>query len=277
MVSLKIDPLKKPAHSRRSAAERSGRDDKRSAVGRAECIRNRTRQRWSTAPATPSGGRRFLVALTGDLHHLGTMRVLKSKLHASASAGQHDLFGESPGLPEGFFYHPDLITPEEETELVRQLEMLPFQAFDFHGHLANRRVVGFGVRYAYDRRQVVDAPPIPAFLLPLREKVAAFAHGLPGEFAQMLINEYRPGAGIGWHCDKPHFEDVAGVSLLARCSFRLRRKNGNRWDRRAIVLHPRSAYLMTGPARTDWEHSIPPLEAHRYSITLRTLRAQRPS
>ena len=201
------------------------------------------------------------------------MQRLTSKVPGFATAGQRDLFGASHEYPEGFFYHPDLITLEDETELAQQLEILPFQAFDFHGHLANRRVVGFGLRYDYDRRQVVDAPAIPQFLLPLREKVAAFAHRPAEAFAQVLINEYRPGAGIGWHRDKPHFEDVAGVSLLARCSFRLRRKNGSRWDRQTIVLDPRSAYLMTGPARTDWEHSIPPLEEHRYSITLRTLRA----
>ncbi|AEH87459.1 2OG-Fe(II) oxygenase [Mesorhizobium opportunistum WSM2075] len=199
--------------------------------------------------------------------------MFKSKTPGSSSL-QHDLFGAVDDLPEGFRYQPGLITPREETELARQLGALPFQAFDFHGHLANRRVVGFGLRYDYDRREVVQAPAIPDFLLPLREKVAALARRPAEAFAQVLINEYRPGAGIGWHRDKPHFEDVAGVSLLAPCSFRLRRKNGTKWDRRTIVVEPRSAYLMTGPSRTEWEHSIPPVDLHRYSITLRTLRSQ---
>ncbi|RUZ71224.1 alpha-ketoglutarate-dependent dioxygenase AlkB [Mesorhizobium sp. M7A.F.Ca.US.006.01.1.1] len=201
------------------------------------------------------------------------MAIPKSKTLGSGSPGlQHDLFGAAGDLPEGFLYQPELIAAQEETELARHLEDLPFEAFDFHGHLANRRVVGFGLRYDYDRRQVVEAPPIPDFLLALREKIAVLA-GRPTEaFAQVLINEYRPGAGIGWHRDKPHFEDVAGVSLLAPCSFRLRRKNGTKWDRRTIVVEPRSAYLMTGPSRTEWEHSIPPVDLHRYSITLRTLR-----
>ncbi|MER8631021.1 alpha-ketoglutarate-dependent dioxygenase AlkB [Mesorhizobium opportunistum] len=201
------------------------------------------------------------------------MSMFKSKTPGSSSL-QQDLFGAVDDLPEGFRYQPGLITPREETELARQLGALPFQAFDFHGHLANRRVVGFGLRYDYDRREVVQAPAIPDFLLPLREKVAALARRPAEAFAQVLINEYRPGAGIGWHRDKPHFEDVAGVSLLAPCSFRLRRKNGTKWDRRTIVVEPRSAYLMTGPSRTEWEHSIPPVDLHRYSITLRTLRSQ---
>ena len=200
----------------------------------------------------------------------------KPKTAGRTVALQPDLFGAADELPEGFVYQPELITPEEGTELARHLESLPFQAFDFHGHLANRRVVGFGLRYDYDRREVVEAPPIPGFLLPLREKVAALARRPATAFAQVLINEYRPGSGIGWHRDKPHFEDVAGVSLLAPCSFRLRRKNGTRWDRRTIIVEPGSAYLMTGASRTLWEHSIPPLAEHRYSITLRTLRSQYP-
>ena len=192
---------------------------------------------------------------------------------AAAFTRQDDLFGGQDDWPEGFRYRAELITADEEAELVRELAHLPFQAFDFHGHLANRRVVGFGLRYDYDRRAVVEAPPIPDFLMPLRDKVAAFADRPAAAFAQVLINEYREGAGIGWHRDKPHFDAVAGVSLLAPCSFRLRRKNGTKWDRKTIALEPRSAYLMAGSARDEWEHSIPPLSAHRYSVTLRTLRA----
>jgi alkylated DNA repair dioxygenase AlkB len=199
----------------------------------------------------------------------------RSTLRSASTAeavGQDDLFGRQDDLPEGFRYQPNLISAEEESELVRELQNLPFQPFDFHGHLANRRVVGFGLRYDYDRRAVVEATPIPDFLMPLRDKVAAFAGRPAPAFQQVLINEYREGAGIGWHRDKPHFEEVAGVSLLAPCNFRLRRKNGAKWDRRTIIVEPRSAYLMTGPARNYWEHSIPPLSGHRYSITLRTLR-----
>lgn len=204
------------------------------------------------------------------------MSPLKTKAVDRPLAFQQDLFGAAEELPEGFAYQAGLITPQEEAELAQHLEGLPFRAFDFHGHLANRRVVGFGLRYDYDRREVVEAAPIPDFLLPVRAKVAAFARR-PGEaFAQVLINEYRPGAGIGWHRDKPHFDDVVGVSLLASCSFRLRRKSGDKWERRTINVEPRSAYLMTGPSRTEWEHSIPPLAEHRYSITLRTLRPQKP-
>jgi alkylated DNA repair dioxygenase AlkB len=188
------------------------------------------------------------------------------------SAVQDDLFGFGPQVPEGFRYQPDLISPAEETELLGQVESLSFQPFDFHGHLANRRVVGFGLRYDYDQRRVVEAPPIPEFLAPLRSTVAAFAAQPTEAFAQVLINEYRPGAGIGWHCDKPHFAEIVGVSLLASCNFRLRRKTDSGWERQTVTVEPRSAYLLAGPARSDWEHSIPPVDEHRFSITFRTLR-----
>jgi alkylated DNA repair dioxygenase AlkB len=201
--------------------------------------------------------------------HLSSMSSTKS---APQNIGQADLFGLSVETPEGFRYQPDFITVDEEARLLHELESLPFQPFDFHGHLANRRVIGFGLRYDYDRRRLVNAPPVPDFLLPLRAKVAAFAEKSAESFAQVLINEYRPGAGIGWHRDKPHFADIAGVSLLAACDFRLRGKTEKGWDRKTILVEGRSAYLLTGPVRADWEHSIPPVSAHRYSITFRTMR-----
>ena len=164
-----------------------------------------------------------------------------------------------------------MITADEEEDVVAELARLPFEPFDFHGHLAHRHVVGFGYRYDYSSRTVRTAQPIPAFLQPLRRKIGAFAGLAPEAFEQVLINQYRPGAGIGWHRDKPHFEKVVGVSLVAPCTFRFRKKIGDRWERISLPVEPRSAYLLAGPSRHVWEHSIPPLEHQRYSITLRTL------
>jgi alkylated DNA repair dioxygenase AlkB len=186
---------------------------------------------------------------------------------------QTDLFAAPTGLPEGFRYHPDVLSVEEEKALARELASLPFKPFDFHGYLANRQVVSFGSRYDYDRRAVVEAPPFPPFLLALRSKVAVLFDRPEDAFRQVLINEYRPGAGIGWHRDKAQFDEVVGVSLLAPCSLRFRRKAGASWERAALTVEPRSAYLLSGQARTLWEHSIPALDQLRYSITLRTLGA----
>ena len=98
-----------------------------------------------------------------------------------------------------------------------------------------------------------------------------------------LINEYPPGAPIGWHRDAPQYGIVAGVSLGAPCRMRFRpyiaprdlSASASRPSRRAthaLTLDPRSAYLMRGAARMRYEHSIPPVEALRYSVTFRTLR-----
>jgi len=176
-------------------------------------------------------------------------------------------------------YRADLLTQEEEEALAREFATLPFKPFDFQGYQANRQVVGFGYRYDYGRREMLEAPPLPAFLEPLRDRIAEAFDRRAQAFQQALINEYRPGAGIGWHRDRPQFGEVVGVSLLAPAVFRFRRKSGKAvgetasesWDRISLMVEPRSAYLLSGPSRTIWEHSIPPLDAHRYSITFRTL------
>jgi alkylated DNA repair dioxygenase AlkB len=199
----------------------------------------------------------------------------RRKAQAPSTAEFDDMFGSSSSAPEGFRYSADLLTREAEESLAGELAALPFQPFDFHGYKANRQVVGFGFRYDYGSRQVVEAPPLPPFLQPLRQRIAD-AFDRPAEaFRQVLINEYRPGAGIGWHRDKAQFDEVVGVSLLAPCIFRFRRKNGEGWDRISLNVASRSAYLLSGPSRTLWEHSIPPLDRHRYSITFRTLAAAR--
>ena len=190
---------------------------------------------------------------------------------------QAELFGAAlmtaSATPASFRYWPDVITAAEETALIEALEAQPFAPFDFHGYLANRRVVSFGLRYDYGKRAIEAAEAMPAFLIPLRAKIAALAGAAPEAFSQMLVNEYRPGAGIGWHRDKPQFGLVVGVSLVSPCVLRLRRRAGAKWERAAAPLAPRSAYLLSGPARHEWEHSITPGEALRYSITFRTLAA----
>jgi len=191
----------------------------------------------------------------------------------SAAHAQPSLFGVDPVLPEGFRYQSDLIGAEEEVEVAAWLETLEFKPYEFQGYLANRRVVSFGLRYDDRTRQVGPAAPIPDRLKPLRAKAAAFA-GLEAEALEhVLINEYRPGAPIGWHRDRPQFGEVVGVSLLSPCVFRLRRRTPGGFDRVSLRLEPRSAYVMRGPARSEWEHSIPPAQELRYSVTFRTMRS----
>lgn len=177
----------------------------------------------------------------------------------------------APDLPDGMRYAPGLVTEDEERALAERIAALPFAPFAFRGFEGLRRVVSFGWRYDFEAGRAEAADLIPAWLLPLRERAARFA-GLDAEaLAQVLVTEYAPGAPIGWHRDRPVFGEVVGVSLLAPCSFRLRRETPSGWARRTLTLEPRSAYHLTGEARTAWEHSIPPVTRLRYSITFRTL------
>ena len=113
---------------------------------------------------------------------------------------------------------------------------------------------------------------LPEFLLPLRERAAQVAGLAPESLQQVLVTEYAPGAPIGWHRDKPEFQDVVAISFLAPCLLRFRRRLRDGWERRSLDVMPRSAYVLRGAARTEWEHSIPPLSALRYSVTFRNLR-----
>ena len=186
--------------------------------------------------------------------------------------GQPDFFGTPPSLPEGLRYRAELISAAEEAGLRARFEALPFQQFEFHGFLGKRRVVSYGWRYDFNEGGLKPTDPIPEFLLSVRGRAAAFAARPQDDFQQALVTEYSPGATIGWHRDRSVFGDVVGISLLAPWTFRLRRKAGSKWERASLIAEPRSAYLLSGPSRTEWEHSIPALEELRYSITFRTMR-----
>ena len=185
---------------------------------------------------------------------------------------QLGLFGGAAEAPEGFRYQPDLLSGPEEAALLEQICPLPFREFEFiQGYQGKRRVVSFGWRYDFQERELRKADDMPAFLAPLRRRAAAFAGLSPDDLQHALVTEYSEGAGIGWHRDKPMFGDVVGISLLAPCTFRLRRKAGGKWQRYSLRAEPRSAYLLRGPSRTEWEHSIPGVEQLRYSVTFRNL------
>ena len=182
-----------------------------------------------------------------------------------------------PALPNGFHYRESFIKTDEEASLVDDIARVEFSTFEMHGVAARRRVAFFG--RSYDAGRVVT-PHLPAFLLPLRDRMAEWARIDPSAFVMALINEYPPGAPIGWHRDAPQYGIVGGVSLLSACRMKLRpyvspgARGGTarRVATHEITLAPRSAYLMIGDARQKYEHHIPPVDTLRYSITFRTAR-----
>jgi alkylated DNA repair dioxygenase AlkB len=188
------------------------------------------------------------------------------------TADQLSFPGTGPALPEGFRYRPDVISSDQERELLERMRELPFREFEFQGYVGKRRVVSYGWKYDFNERQLQKVDDIPPFLIPLRETAAEFAEVSASSLQQALVTEYAPGAGIGWHRDKAMFGEVIGISLLSPALFRLRRKVGSKWERASVIAEPRSAYLMRGPSRTEWEHSIPEVDALRYSVTFRNFR-----
>ena len=185
---------------------------------------------------------------------------------------QPDLFSGplSATAPQGFAYHSAAFSPAEERAWLEPLQALPFKPFEFHGYLGRRQTVSFGWRYDYGGRRLRESEPMPAFLLPLRERAAAVGDVAAERLKQALVTEYDAGVTIGWHRDKPMFEDVVALSFLSPCRLRLRRKHGCGWQRWATEIAPRSLYRLSGPAWHEWEHSIPPVESLRYSVTFRT-------
>lgn len=184
---------------------------------------------------------------------------------------------------DGLFYQPELIDAEYEVALLSEVRRLPFRNFEFHGYLGKRQVVSYGWRYDYTGRGALqEADAIPDFLLELRQLAASFAKLEPANLQQVLVTQYEPGAGIGWHRDKPVFEQVIGVSLLAPCVIRFRHRDskeetGKRrvWRRVSVPVQNRSIYLLSGPARWEWEHSIAGVAETRYSVTFRSLRTEK--
>jgi alkylated DNA repair dioxygenase AlkB len=187
-------------------------------------------------------------------------------------SGQLSLLEPSPSLPEGFEYRAELVSPDEAAELLEHFRGLDFREYEFHGYFGKRRVVSFGLHYDPNEGTLSDTKEIPGFLLTLRQKAADFARLAPPALQQALVTEYTPGAGIGWHRDRPAYRDVIGVSFSSSCRFRFRRKSGSGWERASLIVEPRSVYLLSGPARTEWQHSIPPAERLRYSVTFRSMR-----
>jgi alkylated DNA repair dioxygenase AlkB len=177
-------------------------------------------------------------------------------------------------LPEGFSYTPEFLPRDDELALIGLIATVELAPVVMRGYEAKRRTAHFGVIYGYASWRVSPGPPMPEWLLLLRDRAAALAGRDPASFSEALISEYPPGAAIGWHRDAPQFgATVIGLSLGGRCRMRFRcTLPDGRIERAAQPLEPRSAYVMTGPARSEWQHSIPAVESLRHSITFRTMR-----
>lgn len=194
---------------------------------------------------------------------------------SAAAAHQGDLFGEGDGagMPEGLAYAPDFLSAAEERALLEGIATLDLREAKYKEYTARRRVASFGAGYDFDANELTPAPELAPFLLPLRERIAAWARIPAGDFGYALVAEYRPGTQLGWHRDVPQFEVVAGVSLGSAATMRFRRFPPRKASAvHALELAPRSAYVLRDEARWGWQHAIAATPSLRFSITFRTRR-----
>ena len=191
-----------------------------------------------------------------------------------AAAAQSDLFDE-PGLP-GLTQAEGIVTRNEEAALIASIDATNLSPFRFHGWLGKRMTASFGWSYNFETQRFAPAEPIPDWLLKVRDRAARFACLEPDDLVQALLIRYDPGAGIGWHRDRPVFEHVVGISLGAPATMRFRRRSANGFDRASAELTPRSIYHLRGEARHNWEHSIAEMNVTRWSITFRSLTQKAP-
>lgn len=184
---------------------------------------------------------------------------------------QRDLFAPAPTVP-GLMLAEDAVSVADEAELAARLDAAPLAPFKFGQWEGKRLTASYGSAYDFTRGRAVEAPPIPDWLLGLRGQIAPLVRRDAADFVQALMIRYDPGAGIGWHRDRPQYGEVMGLSLSAPAALRLRRRTVDGFERRTVELLPRSLYLLSGEVRDDWEHSIVPTDVTRRSITFRTMR-----
>lgn len=186
---------------------------------------------------------------------------------------------EETAFPPGMRFEPEWLGAEEEAALIEAIGALDLREAQYKQYTARRRVASFGGKFDYDHNRLLPAPPIPPAFEPLRRRVARWLGVAPELFSQMLVAEYAPGTPLGWHRDVPDFESIVGVSLRGEGEMRFRPyppQPGRSADQRRLLLPPRSVYVLEGPARWQWQHSIVPTKVLRCSISLRTARGSPP-
>ena len=210
--------------------------------------------------------------------------VAATPVRASPETGQCELFELPPRLPHGLVYRPQFLSVAEEAALLAEIAPLPFREARFQQYVARRRVVHFhaddGASIdAYDDGESFSSGPAPPFLVALQQRIAVTFGIARTAFLHSLVSEYRPGAPIGWHRDKPAYGMVFGLSLKGHGRMRFRPLDARADSRQTVVLdlEPRSLYVMQGPIRWLWQHSLLPARELRYSITLRTRAGDEPA
>ena len=133
-------------------------------------------------------------------------------------------------LIRGLSVREELIDAVEEQALLARSAGIELSPFRFQGFTGKRLTRSFGYHYDFDTARFATTEPIPDWLLPLRARAGEFASLAPDDLVQALVIRYDPGAGIGWHRDRPLFDQVVGVSLGAPALLNFRQRTANRFS-----------------------------------------------
>lgn len=225
---------------------------------------------------------------------------LSERHYAHASA-----FAQVEGVP-GLYLARDFVTRSEERALLAAIDSSKWS------DALSRRVQHYGYRYDYRSRSIDETHalgPLPAWSAPVVERLtrvlnapdapwpachaSASADARAGASAgasaypapdQMIVNEYKPGQGIGAHTDcVPCFGPaVASLSLGSQVIMDFSCGYGTSARAVPVLLPQRSLVLLTGDARYRWRHAIASRmldvidgidvpRSRRLSLTLRTV------
>lgn len=171
-------------------------------------------------------------------------------------------------LPPGLRLAEEFVTPEEERDLIAQIEAsdIAHVAYDPGNPRAERT---YGWLYHYESHTISPGEPIPECFRDVLGRAAAFAGIEPQQVIQCLLLRYDPGSIIQPHCDMPAWGHVMGLSLGAPVTMEFIKETADDRESIAVELPPRSIYLQTGEARNVYQHSIPAVTQTRWGITFR--------
>jgi alkylated DNA repair dioxygenase AlkB len=144
---------------------------------------------------------------------------------------------------------------------------------------AGGRRIRFHGHWYHHTKGVYPVGDLPDWALAL---AARLCHDglMPYVADQLIVTEYQPGEGIRPHVDASLFADViVGVTLGSTCVMEFARAGH---QTQGVLLEPRSAMVLAGEARQEWQHAIPARtedewegrtlpRARRVSLTFRKL------
>ena len=150
------------------------------------------------------------------------------------------------------YLYRDVISVEEEIELNQNIPNLTRKY--------SRKILRYGIS-KYDNNLI--SLEVPQYLLDLSDKLTKLGilKFVPKDYT---INIYKPNDFIDYHIDLGD-DDTLILSILTPITFNLKKNE----EVMSFEFPNRSALLLTGEYRTEWQHAIEPVTDRRISIVFR--------